>query len=237
MNCGVRIVWSPFFRERFAGNPVKSASFTCDGVSVRGEAVVTAEGLEGGAIYALSGRIRERLKRSGRTRIEIDLAPDLTSEALEKRLARAQVASSERGRGKPSLANRLRKAGLSPVATALLRESTQNEDLAGEMNSLPGRIKSAQIEIIGLSSIHRAISSAGGVSWTSIETDYSLCCDRSTFVCGEMIDWEAPTGGYLLQACLATGRAAGRGAARYVTRQRADGAQGETSDAADHINS
>jgi uncharacterized flavoprotein (TIGR03862 family) len=222
-NCGVRVEWSDSFVNRFAGQAVKSARFSIGQESVRGEAVITSEGLEGGAIYSLSSRIRMLLKQTEAVEMMLDLAPDLTTDRLSDRLARSDQAAqspsvSGAKRTRPSLANRLRKAGLKDLSAGLLRELSVDPPQGLSPADLANRIKRLPVRIVAMSPIDRAISTAGGIAWSSIEDDFSLRCDPAVFVCGEMIDWEAPTGGYLLQACIATGRAAGLGAANFIGR-------------------
>ena len=129
--------------------------------------------------------------------------PDIPQQTLIDRLS---------GHPKDSLSNRLRKAGLSPAAASLLREDVFGAALPTNPAALAERIKALEIRLTGVSSMDRAISTAGGVSWDSLNPDFSLKADPAAFICGEMLDWEAPTGGYLLQACFATGRAAAMGA-------------------------
>ena len=202
-NSGFLAHWSDIFRTRFAGEPLKRALFAFEGGEARGEAMVTRQGIEGGAIYALSPALRDAIDAKGSAVLEIDLLPDVEIEALVMRLS---------GGGKESLANRLRKAGLSPAAASLLREDVFGAALPSNPASLAQRIKSLRIRLTGVSAMDRAISTAGGISWESLGADFSLKSDPSAFACGEMLDWEAPTGGYLLQACFATGRAAAIGA-------------------------
>jgi uncharacterized flavoprotein (TIGR03862 family) len=202
-NSGFLVVWSDVFKSKFAGQPLKRARFSFNGREERGEAMITSYGLEGGAIYALSSGLRDALETKETALLEIDLSPDLGPEALMAKLS---------GGGKQSLANRLRKAGLSPAAASLLREDVFGAALPSNPAALSERIKATNIRLTAAAPIERAISTAGGISWDSLNPDYSLKSDPNTFVCGEMLDWEAPTGGYLLQACFATGRAAGLGA-------------------------
>jgi predicted flavoprotein YhiN len=174
---------------------------------VRGEAVVTAEGIEGGAVYALSAALREAVAAEGFATLTIDFKPDVGEAALTARLMR-----------KPgqSLSTYLRKgAGLSPVAVALLREAGPLPEGA---EALSRRIKRCQLRLVAPAPIARAISTAGGVAWSEIDADFMLRKRPGVFVAGEMIDWEAPTGGYLLQACFATGAASRRPAARWAAR-------------------
>jgi len=183
--------WSQVFRERFAGTPVKNVVLTYAGHRVRGEVMISHEGIEGGAIYALSRGLREMPGHP----LVIDLRPDLTVETLNARLTRP--------RGKDSQSNYLRKAaGLSPVAISLLRETGTAADAAG--------IKAVQLQIPRPAGIARAISSAGGVSREEVDGDFQLKKVPGVYAIGEMLDWEAPTGGYLLQACFSTAVAAAR---------------------------
>jgi hypothetical protein len=211
-NCGFRLDWSVHFRERFAGQPLKAIALSHAGESVRGEAMIDAEGIEGGAVYALSALLREAIERDGEATLLVDLKPDLTHEALALRLRR---------RAGQSTSTFLRKAaGLAPAAIALLRETGP---LPGEAEELAARIKSVALRLTAPAPIARAISSAGGVAWREIDERFMLAKLPGVFVAGEMIDWEAPTGGYLLQACFATGRAAGLGAAEWIARRRHEG--------------
>ncbi len=183
--------WSPIFRDKFAGTPVKNIALTYAGKRVRGELMISQEGIEGGAIYALSKGLREHPGHP----VMIDFRPDLTVEALAERL--------KRPRGKDSLSNYLRKvAGLSPVAINLLRETGTAADAAG--------IKSMPLKLERPAGITRAISSAGGVAREEVDEHFQLVKVPGTYCVGEMLDWEAPTGGYLLQACFSTAVMAAR---------------------------
>jgi uncharacterized flavoprotein (TIGR03862 family) len=206
-NCGVETPWSPFFREKFAGLPLKRIALSFGGRTVRGEAVITAEGLEGGAVYALGAELRVAV-HSGAAAIEIDLRPDLSRQQLAELL--------RLGRKGDSLSNRLRKqAGLSPQAASLLREA--RADVAQlDATALAGLIKALPITVTGFRPVDRAISTAGGVSWSALDDGLMLKSFSGVFCAGEMIDWEAPTGGYLLQACFATGAAAADGINRWL---------------------
>ena len=198
-NCGVRIAWSDGFRARFAGTPLKRIALACGGVRVRGEAVVTETGLEGGAVYALSSPIRAALADRGEADLTLDLRPDIAEAALAARL--------DGPRGSRSLANHLRvKGGLPPVAAALLREAPEDG------RPLSARVKALPLRVGGLAGLDRAISSAGGIAWDALDERFMLRAQPGVFAAGEMLGWDAPTGGYLLTACLATGRAAARGA-------------------------
>lgn len=204
-NAGIEIAWSGHFISRFAGVPVKPLALRFDDLHLRGEAVVTRTGLEGGAVYALCSAVRIALGGGLPAHLCLDLQPDRGLADLTARL--------ERPRGKQSLANMLRKsAGLSPVAIALLREAGP---LPADAPALAVRIKDLVLPVTGIRPLERAISSAGGVSFAEVDDRLMLRRRPGVFVAGEMLDWEAPTGGYLLQACFATGAAAGRGAAGF----------------------
>jgi len=207
-NCGVQIDWTPMFREKFAGAPLKRIALTVDGQTVRGEAVITARGLEGGAVYQLVPSIRDGLAQLGRCTITLDLKPDVTLAELAERLGRAI--------GKQTLSNHLRKtAGLAPAAISLLRES-YGAALPKEPAALAALIKLLPFAIVGLEPVERSISSAGGIDWDEIDANFMLNRLPGVFAAGEMLDWEAPTGGYLLQACFSTGVAAANGVLAYL---------------------
>ena len=177
------------------------------GRSVRGEAVVTAYGLEGGAVYTLSAALREAIAAEGSALLTIDLRPDLSIEALAARL--------EAGRGKDSTANWLRKAGgLSSVAAALLREVPGELPQGGD--KLARRIKALRLKLTGVQGLERAISTAGGVALDAVDPGLMLSARPGVFVAGEMLDWEAPTGGYLLQASMASGVVAAQGVEAWL---------------------
>ena len=217
-NCGFIIDWSDHFRHRFAGQPLKGVRLAFKGHSIRGEAVITSTGIEGGAIYALSAELRDAVLREGQATLMAALRPDLAEEQL--------IAKLSAPRGKQSLANFLRKAaGLSPVEISLLQEVARDSgapltamspfDLAGLINGIP-------IRLTGTAPIARAISSAGGIVFDELNSDYMIHKLPGVFAAGEMLDWEAPTGGYLLQASFATGAAAGRGAVKWLQRLAAE---------------
>jgi uncharacterized flavoprotein (TIGR03862 family) len=207
-NCGFRVPWSEPFRSRRAGTPLKRIAVTFAGHTVRGEAVVTADGIEGGAIYALSAPLREAIAREGIAVLAVDRRPDLTQADLATRLAKART--------KESLSTSLRKnARLSPGDIDLLREAAIGEGrpLAGlPAAELAAFIKAVPVRLTGVADIGRAISTAGGISFDEIDERFMLRKRPGVFVAGEMLDWEAPTGGYLLQASFATGVAAAEGA-------------------------
>jgi uncharacterized flavoprotein (TIGR03862 family) len=204
-NCGFRADWSAHFAERFAGQPLKPAVFAFAGRSLRGETMITTRGLEGGAIYALARDLRDAIERDGSALLRIDLRPDVEAPALTAKLA---------PRGGKSLATRLRQAGLSPQAAGLLREA--GAALPGEPAALAALIKSAPVRLVATAGLARAISTAGGVELSEVNDNFMLMRRPGVFLAGEMLDWEAPTGGYLLQACFATGAAAARGALHWL---------------------
>lgn len=208
-NAGFNVDWSEFFRDRFAGQPLKTACFTHTGRSLRGEAMVTAYGMEGGAIYALSAGLRTAIEAEGRTVLTLDLAPDISDDALARRL--------EASKPGQSLSNTLRKqARLSPLAGALLREAGEPPR---EPQKLAARIKALSVTLTGMQSLDRAISSAGGIAREAVDAHFMLKALPGVFVAGEMLDWEAPTGGYLLQASFATGIAAAKGVAEWLAHR------------------
>ncbi len=213
-NCGFIADFSGHFRARFEGEPIKGAAFGFGGASVRGEAVVTGTGLEGGAIYALSPKLRDAIERGGQAILHADLRPGATAAELEAALSRA--------RGKQSLANALRKAvKLAPVAAGLLHEAAlaQGKPLAAATAAeLAALIKAAPVRLTAPAPIERAISSAGGVAFSEVDARFMLKQKPGAFIAGEMLDWEAPTGGYLLQGCFSTGVAAAKGALDWLRR-------------------
>jgi uncharacterized flavoprotein (TIGR03862 family) len=204
-NMGFAIPWSDHLRQGFAGTPLKRIALSFGGITQRGEAMITEAGIEGGAVYALSAAIRDALERQQSITLHLDLRPDI---------GLAELSSALTGRrGSLSLSNHLRRnAGLAPVGIALIQEvlkaGAQQSDLAGLIKALP-------LQVNGCFPIARAISSAGGLAWSEMDESLMLRRLPGVFACGEMLDWEAPTGGYLLQACFSTGRAAGFAAAKY----------------------
>ena len=208
-NCGFVVAWSDIFRKRFAGAPLKPVSLSFGGRSQRGELTITETGLEGGLIYAFGAGLRDTIEKDGKAEITLDLRPDLTRDELVKRL--------NRSRGKQSLANHLRKAGgLSPLAASLLREGTR--DLPHDIAALAARIKAMPLSLIATGPIARAISTAGGVRLDALTDDLMLKTKPGVFVAGEMLDWEAPTGGYLLQGCFSTATLAANGIRNWLAK-------------------
>ena len=211
-NCGFTVAWSDIFRDRFEGQPLKGAALSFGSHTVRGEAMITRTGIEGGAVYALSAALREAIDQSGQATLRIALRPDLETGELMTRLAAA--------RGKQSFSNFLRKAAhLLPVGIGLLQEAAMisGKSLSSlSTASLAGLINAVPVELNGTAPIARAISTAGGIAFDELDADYMIRRLPGVFAAGEMLDWEAPTGGYLLQASFATGVAAGRGALKWL---------------------
>jgi hypothetical protein len=214
-NCGFTVAWSDVFRDRFEGQPLKGVTLSFGQRAVRGEAVVTRTGIEGGAIYALSADLREAILESGEATLHVALRPDLEPRDLIARLSTA--------RGKQSFSNWLRKvAQLSPVGIGLLQEAARASDVSlSSLSSLlpadlAGLINAVPIRLNGTAPIARAISTAGGIDFSEIDADFMIRRLPGVFAAGEMLDWEAPTGGYLLQASFATGAAAGKGALKWL---------------------
>ncbi len=214
-NCGFTVAWSEIFRNRFEGHPLNGIELSFDSQTVRGEAMITRTGIEGGAVYALSADLREAIVAAGTATLNVALRPDLEMEGLVARLSAPK--------GKQSFSNWLRKAAhLSPVAIGLLQEAAAGSgaplsslspaDLAGLISAVPVRLN-------GIAPIARAISTAGGILFEELDGDFMIRRLPGVFAAGEMLDWEAPTGGYLLQASFATGAAAGRGALKWLSRR------------------
>jgi uncharacterized flavoprotein (TIGR03862 family) len=210
-NCGFNVHWSAHFRDRFAGHPVKSVAVATDSSPgwTLGEFVVSEYGVEGSLIYAHSARLREQLAARGEARMQIDLAPARTRESVA-----AALRKPRRGR---TLANVLRTLGIDGVKAGLLRERVDPSALV-HADALAASIKGLPIRLSSARPLDEAISSAGGVLFAALDADLMLKVCPGVFCAGEMLDWDAPTGGYLLTACFATGRAAGAGAAAWVSR-------------------
>lgn len=211
-NCGFVSDWSDYLISKFAGTPLKSVAIRHENFvhnfSHRGEIILTKQGIEGNAVYALSAHLRETIKKDGKAVLYIDLRPEMSEAELTKKL---------KTRGKESLSNYLRKAGFPPVAGALLHElkltATTAETLAKYLKNLP-------ITLTATTNIDRAISTAGGIGRESIDENFMLKTKPGIFVASEMIDWEAPTGGYLLQGCFSTAVAAANGVLGFANRDR-----------------
>jgi len=216
-NCGFDVTWTEHFRSRFAGHPLKSVvlSFTdSQGLTFHqlGEFIITETGLEGSLIYACSGLLRDEIAASGQAIIRLDLASGWTQARLVERLSRP--------RGSKSMASHLeRSVGLRGVKAGLLWEFIPKADFA-DPEKLAASIKDLPIPLIAARPIEEAISSAGGVDFAALDKHLMLRSMPGVFCAGEMLDWEAPTGGYLLTACFASGRAAGLGSLEWTKSHR-----------------
>ena len=212
-NCGFVVAWSDTFRDRFAGAPLKNVRLSHGDAVSRGDAVVTDSGIEGGAVYALSARLRDAIDADGSAELMVDLRPDLSVEQLAARVAR--------GRAGDSTSNVLRRIGLAPAAIGLLREATGNRRL--DADELAALTKAVPLRLTATLPLEHAISTAGGIALDEVDDAYMLRRRPGTFVAGEMLDWEAPTGGYLLQATFSTAVAAANGVSAWLS-SRAGGA-------------
>ncbi|GAA4410253.1 TIGR03862 family flavoprotein [Quisquiliibacterium transsilvanicum] len=212
-NCGFDVGWSAHFAGRFAGHPLKSVELACPDPAGqaqrrRGEFIVTSTGIEGSLVYAFSAMLRDRIEASGSAVLHLDLAPDRSEERLREALSRP--------RGGRSLSNHLRvRAGLEGVKAALLRELL-DEGTLGDPDRLAPAIKRLPLRLVAARPVAEAISSAGGVPFAELDAGLMLRRLPGVFCAGEMLDWEAPTGGYLITAVFASGLAAGRGAAAWL---------------------
>lgn len=209
-NCGFDALWSPVLQQR-AGSPLKNISLTLPWLlmpSHKGECVLTQAGLEGSLVYAHSAAIRDRIASHGSAEVVLDLLPDMSATQLQ--------AALQKPRGKHTLARHWQRIGLEGVKASLLREVVTATELADPMQ-LAARIKALPVSLNAARPLDEAISSAGGVIWPALNSSLMLNALPGVFCAGEMLDWEAPTGGYLLTACWATGRAAGLGAADWLT--------------------
>lgn len=205
-NVGLRVDWTDTFVDRFPGTPLKHVALTVrghDGPPSRGDAMLTRTGIEGGPVYALGVPVREALDADGRCTLLVDLRPDLTADQLTDRLRTR--------RPKDSRSSWLRRTlGLDPASLALMWEATAGA-LPDDPAATAALVKAVPVTITGAMPIDRAISTAGGITWTEVDEHLMLRALPGTFVAGEMLDWEAPTGGYLLQASFSTGVVAARG--------------------------
>jgi uncharacterized flavoprotein (TIGR03862 family) len=207
-NCGFDVAWREYFRLKFAGSPIKSvvvSATNSEGTVKRqqGEFVITENGVESGIIYSLSALLREEISSSGFATIYIDLLPDITENSLINKLSKS--------RGKSSMANYLRKQiGLEGVKSALLREHLSTTEF-NDIEKLCAMIKNCPMTLISTRPLNEAISTAGGVTFEALDEHLMIKNLPGVFCAGEMLDWEAPTGGYLLTACFASGKAAALG--------------------------
>ena len=211
-NCGFDCTWSEHFRTRFGGQPLKSIMASFAGNTLPGECIITDTGIEGGVIYSLSSRLRDAIAAEGSATLHLDLAPGRDLARLTSDLATS--------RGKRSLANHLQnKTGIEGVKAGLLRDIASVADLA-DTAKLAALIKALPLKLTACRPLDEAISSAGGVSAEALNEDLMLRDLPGVFCAGEMLDWEAPTGGYLLTACFASGYVAGTGVVRSYTPKR-----------------
>ena len=216
-NCGFDVGWSEHFRAKFAGHPVKTVGVVAKsplGSVMRrmGEFVITDSGVEGGVIYAVAPYLRDEIQATGRGTLRLDLAPDRELPRLIKDLSQP--------RGKKTMATHLqRRAHIEGVKSGLLREYVSKEDFT-DPTRLAASIKSLTLTLVAPRPLAEAISTAGGVGFEALDSRLMVRALPGLFCAGEMLDWEAPTGGYLLTACFASGRAAGVGAVAWL-RERA----------------
>jgi len=219
-NCGFECGWSEHFRSRFAGQPVKSVSARTadDSASRLGEFVIADYGVEGSLVYALSRALREAIGIHGQAQLLLDLVPDVPRARLAATLARQRAGQT--------LANRLRGIGVHGVKAALVREIC-GPGMGSDPQALAQVVKSLPLSLRAARPLDEAISSAGGVCFEALDAHLMLRAAPGVFCAGEMIDWEAPTGGYLLSACFASGRVAGAGAAAWLSGHGPALAQGQ----------
>ncbi|WP_137155187.1 TIGR03862 family flavoprotein [Rhizobium sp. FKL33] len=210
-NCGFDVAWSAHFRDRFAGAPLKSVALTSAAGETRGEFVISRHGIEGSLVYGHSAAVRDGLERGEAEPLIVDLQPDRSMDRIAQELRRQSA--------KVSFSNRLRKgAGLDGVKAALLREII-HDMAAYTPDSVARLIKRLPIPVVAPRPIEEAISSAGGVAWSELDDGFMVRKRPGLFLAGEMLDWEAPTGGYLLTACFSTGARAADGIHSWLCSQ------------------
>lgn len=209
-NCGFDVGWSPVFMEKFDGHPVKSVVLSFGGFRQRGEFIITKDGVEGGLIYAASALLRDEIESNGKAVMVLDLAPDKTEEQLAEKLSKP--------RGSRTMASHLEKTiGIKGVKMGLLREFAPGDEF--NEARLAFYVKNLSVPLIAPRPLDEAISSAGGVSFDALDENLMLKDLPGVFCAGEMLDWEAPTGGYLLTACFASGRWVGKGAMKWLQKK------------------
>ena len=214
-NCGFEVAaWSEFLRNKFAGAPLKNVSLNLSGQAPRaGEFVLTEKGIEGSLVYALSAPIRQLIHSKGEATVYLDLLPQRSLEVVKKALLKP--------RGSNSMAKHLhRTLGLDGVKAALMRELLAPEQF-NDHTRLARSIKALPITLVGIRPLDEAISSAGGVPFEQLDANLMLNALPGVFCAGEMLDWEAPTGGYLLTGCFASGRRAGQGIINWLNKAKA----------------
>ena len=208
-NCGFDIAWSAHFRERFVGEPLKSVAASFAEIRKQGECLITEHGIEGGLIYAFSAALRDEIERNGSVTLHLDLLPDWTLQRVHDEV--------HHPRGSRSLSSHLQsRLSLKGAKANLLREVLGAKDF-NDLTLLASAIKSLPLKLIATRPLSEAISSAGGVKFEALDEHLMLRNMPGVFCAGEMLDWEAPTGGYLLSACFASGRAAGIGVVKWLS--------------------
>lgn len=210
-NCGFDVAWSPHFRERFEGHPMKSVVLSFGSFRQQGEFIVTKEGVEGSLIYAASALLRDEIEARGKAVMTLDLAPNRSYEWLLEQLSKP--------RGSRTMTNHLEKTvNIKGVKAGLLREFVPKEDFTSVASAerLAHFIKNLPIPLIATRPLDEAISSAGGVTFECLDEHLMLRSVPGVFCAGEMLDWEAPTGGYLITACIASGYVAGKGVLKWL---------------------
>ena len=210
-NCGFDVAWSPFFKEKYDGQPVKSVVLSFGEFRQQGEFIITQEGVEGSLIYAASALMRDALYAEGKAVMQLDLAPDKTEAQVLEKLSKP--------RGSRSMASHLEKTlAIKGVKAGLLREFVPKDEFA-DLERLAFYLKNLPVPLTAPRPLDEAISSAGGVTFDSMDEQLMLKAMPGVFCAGEMLDWEAPTGGYLLSACFASGRWAGNGVLKWFKQR------------------
>ncbi|MFT7087100.1 MAG: putative flavoprotein (TIGR03862 family) [Rickettsiales bacterium] len=209
-NCGFITKWSDHLSSNFSGTPLKSIAISHQEFSQKGELMITKQGIEGGAVYALSAKLRESIKENGQAVLHLDFRPEMSVDVLAQKL---QL------RSKKSLGNYLRKAGFPPLASALLYELIPADQLVkATPEILAKHLKSLPITLTKTTDIARAISTAGGITRQSLDKNLMLKTKPGIFAAGEMLDFEAPTGGYLLQGVFSTASCAAKGIIDFLKK-------------------
>lgn len=210
-NCGFDVAWSPHFRQRFEGHPLKSVTLSFGSFHQQGEFIITKTGVEGSLIYAASSMLRDEIEVKGKAIITLDLAPNRSEEWLQEKLSKP--------RGSRSIAAHLEKTiNLKGVKAGLLHEFVSKQDFTSPAQ-LAYFIKHLSVPLIAPRPLEEAISSAGGVTFESLDGNLMLRSMPGVFCAGEMLDWEAPTGGYLITACMSSGYAAGQGVLKWLDKE------------------
>jgi uncharacterized flavoprotein (TIGR03862 family) len=212
-NCGFNVAWTEHFRLRYAGHPLKSVTLSFFDAANRehrrqGELLVTNSGIEGSLVYESSALLREKIAEQGAAKIFLDLAPGWSAQRVAEEVARP--------RGSRSLSSHLQsRVNIAGIKAGLLREALTPQEM-NEPARVAAAIKSLPLRLLAVRPLNEAISSAGGVTFESLDERLMLRASPGIFCAGEMLDWEAPTGGYLLTACFASGRAAARGVLAWL---------------------